>query len=225
LYVAAGIVVIGHATPNEAIHSYGSRYGFNDAPGLAWWFVWQNLPGWAWVWVPLWVPTVPPLIATGAAWRLDAVARRRARAGCCAKCGYDLRGLREGAVCPECGSPFSPAKVSALASAAARLWSWALRPRPRVRKTAKWGGLAMIVLVAGAYIASVWWSVSWTSVSESEVEVIGGIISVSWPTSEEALIARGRALLYPAYSGWTVGRNNNDSCFSQVEGVPGIVGS
>lgn len=33
---------------------------------------------------------------------LDAVARE-AKAGHCAGCGYDLRGLPSGSVCPECG--------------------------------------------------------------------------------------------------------------------------
>ncbi len=45
-------------------------------------------------------------------WRLD---RRRA-AYECPKCGYDRRGLAEGAVCPECGStspPQTPLRASA----------------------------------------------------------------------------------------------------------------
>jgi hypothetical protein len=102
--VGVGMVGIEYATTSVPPQSYGFDYDFNAAPDLVWWFDWGSQPPWAWIWVPLWVPTVPLLLATVAAWRLDAVARRRTGAGCCAKCGYDLRGLREGAVCPECGS-------------------------------------------------------------------------------------------------------------------------
>jgi len=36
--------------------------------------------------------------------RLDMLARRRARIGCCPKCNYDRAGLAPGSVCPECGA-------------------------------------------------------------------------------------------------------------------------
>lgn len=57
-----------------------------------------------WVWVPLWMPLVVSLGVTAAAWRLEVLARRRARVGKCASCGYDRAGLKAGAVCPECGA-------------------------------------------------------------------------------------------------------------------------
>jgi hypothetical protein len=63
-------------------------------------------PSW-WVIIPLWLPLAPTLLATAAAWRLDALARRRARAGVCPKCDYDRAGLASSAVCPECGMPSS----------------------------------------------------------------------------------------------------------------------
>lgn len=52
---------------------------------------------------PLWIPFVP--IAALAAWRRRrwALWRRRALAGNCRKCGYDLAGLGKGTSCPECG--------------------------------------------------------------------------------------------------------------------------
>ena len=61
--------------------------------------------------VPLWAPLLtcilPPLIA----WRLDTLARGRARVDSCPKCNYDRTGLAAGAVCPECGTaPKWPAK-------------------------------------------------------------------------------------------------------------------
>jgi hypothetical protein len=54
--------------------------------------------------VPLWALGVPPALLF--LWRLKRVrsayvARRKAIDGCCARCGYDLRGSR--ARCPECG--------------------------------------------------------------------------------------------------------------------------
>jgi hypothetical protein len=54
--------------------------------------------------VPLWMPVVLLLPPTAAAWRLDILARRRARLNLCPKCHYDRAGLGAGAVCPECGS-------------------------------------------------------------------------------------------------------------------------
>jgi hypothetical protein len=47
-----------------------------------------------------------PVVASG----LAALRRcRRRRRGLCAGCGYNRKGLAEGAVCPECGSKGSPA--------------------------------------------------------------------------------------------------------------------
>jgi len=54
--------------------------------------------------VPLWLPAIAVLIPTTIAWRLDSLARRRARLNFCPKCSYDRTGLAAGAVCPECGS-------------------------------------------------------------------------------------------------------------------------
>ncbi len=52
---------------------------------------------------PMWFPAGASFLITAAAWRLDALARRRARVGFCPKCNYDRTGLAAGAVCPECG--------------------------------------------------------------------------------------------------------------------------
>ncbi len=53
--------------------------------------------------IPLWLPAVAVAATTSVAWRLDTLARRRARVGFCLKCNYDRTGLAAGAVCPECG--------------------------------------------------------------------------------------------------------------------------
>lgn len=53
--------------------------------------------------IPIWMLALPTLLLTAAAWRLDILARRRARVGLCVKCGYSRAGLAAGAVCPECG--------------------------------------------------------------------------------------------------------------------------
>jgi len=69
-----------------------------------WWLLVRGT-GWEWrVRVPLWMPLVVSLGVTGAAWRLEVLARRRDRAGKCAACGYDRAGLKADAVCPECGA-------------------------------------------------------------------------------------------------------------------------
>ena len=56
--------------------------------------------------LPLWIPALLCLLITAWTFRLDALARRRARLNLCPKCHYDRTGLagRADAVCPECGA-------------------------------------------------------------------------------------------------------------------------
>jgi hypothetical protein len=54
--------------------------------------------------VPLWCPLSVSGLCAAAAWRLDTLARHRARAGLCPKCHYNRTGLPPQAVCPECGT-------------------------------------------------------------------------------------------------------------------------
>jgi hypothetical protein len=56
------------------------------------------------IFIPLWIPTVVSAIVTALGWRLDTLARRRARLNLCPKCNYDRAGLAADAKCPECGS-------------------------------------------------------------------------------------------------------------------------
>jgi hypothetical protein len=53
--------------------------------------------------VPIWAFVIPPSLATGLAWRLDTLARRRAKLNLCPHCHYDRASLAARAVCPECG--------------------------------------------------------------------------------------------------------------------------
>ena len=72
---------------------------------VIWWFYWYRSPI-AWqVGIPLWTFAVVALAITALAWRLDTLARRRARVGYCPQCSYDRTGLAVAAVCPECGRP------------------------------------------------------------------------------------------------------------------------
>ncbi len=50
--------------------------------------------------IPLWAIVAAGMVPTALLWWLDRGPRRRDQ---CQKCGYDLRGLEDGAVCPECG--------------------------------------------------------------------------------------------------------------------------
>jgi hypothetical protein len=50
--------------------------------------------------IPLWLPVACTGAPALVLWRR----RLRTRSGCCARCGYDLSGLKSGAPCPECGA-------------------------------------------------------------------------------------------------------------------------
>lgn len=62
-------------------------------------------------WLPLWAGIVGDTLFYGGAWSgawtlvVWRRRRRRERRGMCRACGYDLRGLSAGGVCPECGRP------------------------------------------------------------------------------------------------------------------------
>ncbi len=66
--------------------------------------------------IPLWPAVVMLSLATGTAWRLDTLARRRERLNHCPKCNYDRTGLAPGAVCPECGAGAGGAGVAGAAA-------------------------------------------------------------------------------------------------------------
>ena len=53
---------------------------------------------------PLWVLVAASALGTAAVFGIDTLAHRRARAGFCPECDYNLTGLAPGAVCPECGT-------------------------------------------------------------------------------------------------------------------------
>jgi len=89
-------------------------YSFNAAPQEP--FGWQYreaaiwLPSWrtdqyvSWyLRLPYWIPMLPCLMTFALLFRVERRAKRLARVGKCAQCGYDLTGLADGAVCPECG--------------------------------------------------------------------------------------------------------------------------
>ncbi|HVU63862.1 MAG TPA: hypothetical protein VHC70_07790 [Phycisphaerales bacterium] len=71
-----------------------------------WAFVsrWTSCTEWS-MQVPLWLPAMLTVVVSAAAWRLDSLARRRARLNLCAKCHYNRAGLAAVAKCPECGEP------------------------------------------------------------------------------------------------------------------------
>ncbi len=78
--------------------------------GIELWFDSAKLPGLlSWAGLPLWLPATAVGVPTMFAWRLDTLARRRARLNLCLKCNYDRTGLAVGAVCPECGGKASVA--------------------------------------------------------------------------------------------------------------------
>ena len=54
--------------------------------------------------IPNWAPLLLTALPTAYLWRRDWNAWRRADAGKCSKCNYDLSGLAANAACPECNA-------------------------------------------------------------------------------------------------------------------------
>jgi hypothetical protein len=107
LLIYAGVVELGQS---RGLPSHIRLYSIAEL-GARWHFYWlpraHRDSSVTAIHIPLWIPALPLLLATAAAWRLDTLARRRLRAGAhhCPICNYDLTGLptRTGA-CPECGT-------------------------------------------------------------------------------------------------------------------------
>ncbi len=109
-------------TPNFASHTYVAEGGLSlGAPG----------PGWA-DWPadyktiiplrPIWENLLADSAVFAAAWSVVVFGPRRVRVwwrrrnGRCGGCGYDLRGLARGAVCPECGASGKSGRVEEVAA-------------------------------------------------------------------------------------------------------------
>lgn len=108
--VEGGLATLPHSmgSPLNALMSISLR----EPPGFKWHFRWRNDSTYIGVAVPLWFPAAVALVPTAFAWRLDTLARRRAKLAACPKCSYSTIGLAPSAVCPECGfaaPPSSPA--------------------------------------------------------------------------------------------------------------------
>ena len=96
---AVGLVVDGVRRSARPIEAYVRIHPFEDS--FNWWFERNGIYGVGWILVPIWTIGVAAAIPTAWLWWSD----RRARgSGFCQACGYDLGGLRAGAVCPECGA-------------------------------------------------------------------------------------------------------------------------
>lgn len=71
-------------------------------------------PGYSITSIPLWAFATPLALTTALLWRSELAARRRARAGLCPKCRYDLAANPNGAPCPECGTPTNSAAAASI---------------------------------------------------------------------------------------------------------------
>ena len=79
--------------------------GTQTDPEWRMWFDWGQAPpgNWAycWVYIPLWLLFPVAAVPAAVLWRRS----MRLVDGVCSRCGYDRTGLREDALCPECGDP------------------------------------------------------------------------------------------------------------------------
>ncbi len=111
---AAGrIHILYHEPGNTNPRIVGWNMGTVDG-SFEWWFSGSpfstRVPGITWILfsIPIWPAACITIAITAAAWRLDTLARRRARLNLCPKCNYDRTGLAVGAMCPECGKASVP---------------------------------------------------------------------------------------------------------------------
>jgi hypothetical protein len=77
------------------------------AGGSVWCFQWRTAAPYWGLSVPFLFPLLLFVFPTALLWRRDHILTKRARAGRCPKCGYDLAGLNSGAF-PECGKAAPP---------------------------------------------------------------------------------------------------------------------
>ncbi len=93
----------GFSNPGLQILSPGSHVRWFDAD-WEWFRRSYQKSAFGAVNAPLWLIAI--IVSVAAAWCWHA-ARTISLMGRCRKCGYDLRGLGEQTVCPECGRPFA----------------------------------------------------------------------------------------------------------------------
>src|SRR5262245_54793065 len=81
-----------------------------------------------------------------------------------------------------------------------------MRPRPRLRKTAKWAWAVVCLTVAVGWLLQQWWSVGWTDVHTWSVEAYGGTLHASYIDPA----ALHPALNYQQFpqAGWSLSRTS-----------------
>lgn len=71
-----------------------------------------------------------------------------------------------------------------------------MKPHPRIRKTVKWGGAAISVLLCAVWVGTAWWSVLWIG-GGLGLEAGAGAIIVIWPRAEVWVIDAPRESFGP----------------------------
>jgi hypothetical protein len=95
---ALAVYFLNFAAKEHPRMSAGWGLAYRERGGFGWG------RGGAYVWllrVPMWCPVMLFALLAASCFR---IARMSRRPGCCAACGYDLRGTPSGWICPECGT-------------------------------------------------------------------------------------------------------------------------
>src|SRR4051812_29229868 len=79
-----------------------------------------------------------------------------------------------------------------------------MQPHPRIRKTIKWDGLVLTVLLVGAWIGSGWWNVAWFDWEARGFVVSRGILSATFDLPHD-----NRVRLTPGEGPPRVGHRNS----------------